>query len=357
MTPIHELIASRTSRSGYLIPVAVLVALACGALSGLAESSAQTTSDSSIRELGIRLEKYDYPFEVRWHKESIADREFEMAYMDVTPKGESKGTVVLLHGKNFSGAYWERTAKDLTALGYRVVIPDQIGFGKSSKPTDFQYSFIGMAASTKSLLDELKIERATILGHSMGGMLAARFALTYPELTEKLVLVNPIGLEDWSVKGVPYRGIDAWYQRELKKSAAGIKKYQLESYYDGVWKPEYQPWVDVLAGMSMGENYPQLALVQAQTYDMIYSQPVVHDLDRIKPPTLLIIGGRDRTALGKDLVSPEVKATLGQYQELGKNAASKIPDAKLVLLDGIGHLPHIEAYDRFLTPLNSFLRK
>ena len=329
---------------------AVLALLACLVL------TAPGYSAEPVEELGIRLEKYEYPFAVQWYKPTIAGRTYEMAYMDVAPAGEATGTVVLLHGKNFSGAYWERTAKALRDAGFRVIIPDQIGFGKSSKPTDFQYSFAGLAATTHGLLQELKIERATILGHSMGGMLAARFAIMYPQMTEKLVLLNPIGLEDWSQKGVPYRGIDAWYQRELSKTAAGIKSYQLASYYDGVWKPEYQPWVDLLAGMSMGKDYPQLALVQAQTYDMIYSQPVVHDFGRIKSPTLLIIGARDRTALGKDLVTPELRAQLGLYQELGKDAAQRIAGSKLVLLDGIGHLPHIESYDPFITSLLSFLQ-
>ena len=86
------------------------------------------------------------------------------------------------------------------------------------------------------------------------------------------------------------------------------------------------------------------------------SIPVVYELPNIKTPTLLIIGQRDRTALGKDLVSDEVKETMGNYPELGKQTKAKIQDSKLVEIDGIGHLPHIESFDRFIKPLLAFLK-
>ena len=319
---------------------------------GAVSKSFEVPSDP---EHGIRLEGYEYPFVVHMFPIDNGGSDLEMAYMDVEPTGALRGTVVLLHGKNFCGAYWERTASDLADAGYRVVIPDQIGFGKSSKPLDYQFSFHRLAENTRLLLEELGVDRAAIVGHSMGGMLAARFAVMYPDVTDRLVLLNPIGLENWAAKGVPYRGIEAWYARELRASAESIKRYQLASYYDGEWKPEYQPWVDLLAGLTTAEAYPRVARVQANTYDMIYTQPVVPDFPSIKAPTLLIIGARDRTALGKDLVDEELRSRLGRYPELAREAESAIPDARLVLLDDVGHLPQIEAYDRYFAPLKGFL--
>jgi len=307
------------------------------------------------KALGINLERYEYPFPVKWHDVPSPEGALGMAYMDVPATGELKGTCVLLHGKNFSGAYWEQTARDLSELGYRVIIPDQIGFGKSTKPESYQFSFHGLAANTKALLDELEVEEANVLGHSMGGMLATRFAVMYPDTTSKLVLVNPIGLEDWAAKGVPYRGLQAWYERELNKTAEGIKEYQLESYYDGDWQPAYQEWVDLLVGMVESENYARLARVQAQTYDMIYSQPVVADFPQIQSPTLLVIGDRDRTALGKDLVSDELREELGDYPELALAAQESISNSHLELIEDVGHLPHIEAYPQFIEPLKQYL--
>lgn len=83
--------------------------------------------------------------------------------MDVLPTSKSNGrVVVLLHGKNFYGSYWENTIKTLSAAGYRVVVPDQIGFGKSAKP-NITYSFDLLAANTLELLDKLKLDRDIIV--------------------------------------------------------------------------------------------------------------------------------------------------------------------------------------------------
>ena len=313
------------------------------------------THAEDLRPLGISLEGYEYPFPVTYHPIASNGDTLQMAYMDVQPEQANGQSVVLLHGKNFCGAYWEETATDLAKAGYRVVIPDQLGFGKSSKSTDYPYSFPAFATNTKSVLDALGIEKATILGHSMGGMLAARFALMFPGQTEKLVLVNPIGLEDWQAKGVPHRSVDEWYARELKQNFESIKKYQLASYYDGKWDAKYDPWVELLARVTLSPEYPRLARVQALTYDMIYTQPVVHEFSKIQAPTLLIIGERDRTALGKDMVNETARAELGRYDRLGKEVAETIPNAKLAAIEGIGHLPHIEAYERFIGPLMEFL--
>jgi len=237
-----------------------------------------------------------------------------------------------------------------------VVIPDQIGFGKSSKPAHYQFTFQSLAANTLALLDEIGVQKTHVLGHSMGGMLASRFALMFPERTQSLILENPIGLEDWKTL-VPYPGVDAWYEGELRTTAEGIQKYQLESYYDGKWKPEYQPWVDILVGMVKSENYAVVAWNQALTYDMIFTQPVLYEFPLIQVPTLLIIGQRDTTALGKNKVSKEIAETMGDYPVLGKKAAAAIPDSQLVEIEGIGHLPHIESFEKFIDPLLEFLEE
>ncbi|MBW2962028.1 alpha/beta fold hydrolase [Mesonia aestuariivivens] len=301
---------------------------------------------NQIKNLAIDLSNYEYPYEVAFYNFEAQQQNLKMAYIDEKPNKWNGQTVVLLHGKNFNIAYWETTIELLKKNHYRVVAPDQIGFGKSTKPKYFQYTFQQLAENTKNLLSEIKVENPIILGHSMGGMLAARFTLMYPNYTKQLVLVNPIGLEDWKLK-VPYQSIDNWYEGELKKDYKKIKNYQKESYYDGDWKPEYDEWVNILAGWTKNENYPLIAWNAALTYDMVFTQPVVYEFSEIKVPTLLIIGTRDRTALGKGLVSKDVKATMGLYDELGKATAKKIPNSKLEEISNVGHLPHIEAFEKF----------
>jgi pimeloyl-ACP methyl ester carboxylesterase len=90
---------------------------------------------------------------------------------------------------------------------------------------------------------------------------------------------------------------------------------------------------------------------------MIFTQPVCYEFQDITCPALLIVGTLDKTAIGKQLVSPEVRKTMGNYEALGKTTRDKIPDATLVELPGVGHLPHIEAFDQFIKPLIAFLEK
>ncbi len=313
-----------------------------------------SAQEDKLKLLDLELANYDYPFPVSYLTLHIQNQELRMGFMDVKPSNYNGKNIMLLHGKNFNGAYWETTIKALNKEGYRVIVPDQIGFGKSSKPAHFQYTFQQLAQNTKTLLDSLHIDKTSVLGHSMGGMLATRFALMYPQQTEKLILENPIGLEDWKLK-VPYQSIEWWYKNELKKSYQSIKNYQLKNYYDNQWKSSYDQWVNLLAGWTLNADYPVVAWNAALTYDMIFTQPVVYEFENIKVPTLLIIGTRDRTALGKPLVSEEVRKTMGLYAELGKKTQKKIPNAKLVEIENIGHLPHIEKFKSFITPLIKFL--
>ncbi len=322
-------------------------------LLGLALSAAVTAKEPAW--LDIELENYNYPYPVQKLTLKSQQQTLKMAYMDIRPDKPAGSTVLLLHGKNFNGAYWQTTVEALVKRGHRVVVPDQIGFGKSSKPAHYQYTFQQLADHTKAVLDHLKIERTAVVGHSMGGMLATRFSLMFPDTVTQLVLVNPIGLEDYRPL-VPYQSVDVWYQRELKQTPEQIKKYQQENYYDGKWKPEYQPWVDLLAGWTTNPDYPRIAWNAALTYDMIFTQPVVHEFSNLKTPTLLIIGTRDRTALGKPLADEKTRKTMGLYTKLGKKSRDAIPNAKLVELDDVGHMPHVEAFEQFVKPLQEFLQ-
>ena len=275
-----------------------------------------------------------------------------MAFRDVKPTAAANGhTVLLLHGKNFSGYYWERVIHLLASRGFRVVAPDQIGFGLSSRP-DIHYSFHQLAATTKALLDHLGIARVVVVGHTMGGMLATRFTLMYPGTVEKLVLEDPIGLEDYRTF-VPYASIEELYKNELNATYESFLNYQ-RSYYTS-WKPEYEPYVRDQAWVLATGEYPRAALASALTSEMIYEQPVCYEFSRIAVPTLLIIGREDRTVPGKARLSPEMKAIAGDYPKLGKKTQEMIRGSKLVEVPGAGHIPHIERPDAFDTALLAFL--
>ncbi|MBW8360338.1 MAG: alpha/beta hydrolase [Weeksellaceae bacterium] len=311
---------------------------------------------SKLQPLDAELTSVNYPFPVLFKEVKNQGQTLKMAFMDVKPQKPNGKTIILLHGKNFNGYYFEQTAKALQKEGFRVIMPDQIGFGKSSKPKQYQFSFQQLAENTKSILDDLKIDKYIVLGHSMGGMLATKMAVMFPVNVEKLILANPIGLEDYR-NFSPYQNIDRLYASELKNTYDSYKDYQLKFYYDGKWKPEYDKWLNLLAGWTLHKDFHITAWNAALTTDMIYTQPIVDDFERIKAPTLLIIGTRDRTAIGKGNAPKELQPLMGLYQNLGKETQRKITGSKLVELENVGHSPHIEVFDRFIRPLLDFIRK
>jgi len=298
--------------------------------------------------LSITLENVKYPHPVSFLPLTVEGQDIRMAYMDVKPANPNGKTVVLFHGKNFGGYYWGNVINALTAKGYRVIVPDQIGFGKSSKPF-IHYSFHKMAQQNKKLLDTLGVQKAIVMGHSMGGMLATRFALMYPSTVEKLILEDPIGLEDYRTF-VPYQSAELQYKTELKTTAESVKKYYQTSYFNQ-WKPEYDYMVKIGAGVSKSADFPRYARVAALTFEMIYEQPVCYEFGLLKVPTVLFIGKEDKTIVGKALLNDAEKAKHGQYKILGPETAKKMPQCKLIEFDNVGHIPHVEIPDVFLKAL------
>ena len=321
---------------------AVFLASAC---------AAQQVSGVAHPIYGPELEGFDYPYPLHEFPFDAQGEKLVMRYMDVAPATANGRVIVLLHGKNFCGATWERQIADLTGAGYRVIAPDQIGFCKSSKPRGYQFSFQALAQNTRALLASLGVGKAIMVGHSTGGMLAARYALMFPDATEALVMVNPVGLEDGKALGVPAPSVDQWRAREAGLTADKIRAYERATYYAGGWKPGYDKWVEMLAGLAQGPGHDVFADVTARIDDMILTQPVVYEFPLIRVPTLLMIGEKDTTAIGKDFAPKDVQAKLGHYAELGPRARDAIPGARLVTFPDAGHAPQIqdaEAFDRAL---------
>jgi pimeloyl-ACP methyl ester carboxylesterase len=302
--------------------------------------------------LSITLENVAYPYPVKYLNLQIEQQDLRMAYMDVMPAKNYNGTIMLFHGKNFGGYYWADVIKQLTKAGYRVLVPDQIGFGKSSKPF-IRYSFHVLAAQNKKLLDSLHIDKVIVIGHSMGGMLATRFSLMYPESVAQLILEDPIGLEDYRTI-VPYTTLEDQYQKELKATKESIKQYYQSSYFP-TWKSGYDNLVNIAAGVINSSDFPRYAKVAALTYEMIYEQPVLYEYPLLKVPTTLIIGLKDKTIVGKDKISKEDQQRYGNYKELGKATAAKIPNAKLIELNA-GHIPHLEIPDEFMQSIFNVIK-
>jgi len=325
---------------------------------GLAGTLVPASAAEDEQAYGPQLQGFEYPWPVAHFAFTSQGEALDMAYMDVKPIAAANGeTVVLLHGKNFCAATWQDTITALAAGGYRVIAPDQIGFCKSTKPSHYQYTLQQLAGNTRALLSSLGIDRVTIIGHSLGGMLGTRYALTFPADVKLLVLVDPIGLEDWKAKGVPWQSVDAWYQQELKTTAASIRDYQRATYYAGTWDEKYERWVQMLAGLYRGPGHEIVAWNAALIDDMAVTQPVYYEFEHIAPPVRLMVGDKDTTAVGKNLAPPDVRATLGNYPVLAKAAVARMPHAQLIDFTELGHAPQIQAPALFHKALFDLLGK
>lgn len=304
--------------------------------------------------LGADLERFHYPAPVQWYEASSQGQLIRMAYFDLAPTVRANGiTVVLLHGKNFCSATWYETAAGLAGAGFRVIAPDQVGFCKSSKPAGYQYSFHAMAELTRGLLDQAGTGNVVLVGHSTGGILATRFALLHPARVSRLVLVNPLGLNDTLAEGVPYTDLGSLRMEEAKTDAASIKAYQLRNYYHGEWRPAYDRWVAMLAGQYASPDGDVVRDAQARLSDMIQTQPVAAELPRLTMPTTLIIGMRDLTAFRAGSAPPERRTQIRTVPQAAETVVKAIPDAQLIRLEDLGHSPQVEAPARFLETLKA----
>jgi len=314
--------------------------------------TSQIYAESSVK-YNKELDGFEYPFAVKTFKFNSQNQDLKMRYMDVGDRDAHK-VIVLLHGKNFSGYYWDKIAQDLLERKYRVIIPDQIGFGKSSKPDYYQYSFGQLGLNTKLLLDSLHIKKFDLVGHSMGGMLAITMAANYSEAVNKLILINPIGLEDYS-KYVKFQDVNFFYQMELSKTLEKAINYQQKNYYDGKWSSEYEKLLIPLKGMLAGDDWKVVAWNNALTYGPIFSENIVDRCSQVTSKTFLIIGTRDKTGPGRGWLKAGVTRELGEYKKLGKKIQRLMKGSTLIELEGLGHMPQYEDYATFIKAFDQAL--
>jgi len=295
------------------------------------------TPPADARPVSISLEDLPYPHPVHYLPLSLYGQDVRLAYMDVAPAANANGqTVVLMHGLNFFGEVWAPTIDVFRRAGYRVVVLDQIGFGRSSKP-DIPYTLNDMARNSKAVLDHLKISKVIVMGHSMGGMTATRFALYYPELISHLVIVNQIGLEDARLRR-DWGGFDALHQASLARDWVAVRR-NIERYFVK-WDAKWEKYIMIHYGWTLSGDWPRLAKIRAGLQQMVYQEPVVYDWPFIKVKTLVI---------GGEVDGPNFPA-------LAKRTADTIPGAQLHLIPKVGHNPHMEAPELFYPPVLKFLR-
>jgi pimeloyl-ACP methyl ester carboxylesterase len=304
---------------------------------------------TDVKPGSITCDECPYPYPSKYLDISVYDQDVRISYMDVAPQGAANGhTVLLLHGNNFGGFYFKAIIDGLTKEGFRVITPDQIGYGRSSKPIA-PFNFNSQARNTWRILQHEKIEKVMVIGHSMGGMLAARFATQFPKSVERVVIYNPIGLTDGRFDR-PMTPIDEAYQQNLKtdyqSTRAGLSRYV--AHDPKAWNQEFETYTRIRYSWTLSADWPRLAMVQALIGQMLYADPVVYDWAHIQVPTLAFGGAEDM------LLGPAKN-----FQDRMAFLAKSVPNGngRVLLLPGLGHVPHLEAPDTVMPPLVAFLKE
>jgi pimeloyl-ACP methyl ester carboxylesterase len=322
--------------------VSTLLAAVIAALSSASTLHAQAAEPPSSPPahwgpVSINMEDVPYPHPVSFLEQELFGQVVRLAYMDVAPAGPANGrTVVLLHGGSYYSWYWRHTIEALRNEGYRVVAVDRLGWGRSSKPI-LPYSLNLFAANTKAILDHLGISEVAVVGHSIGGQDASRFAFVYPETTTHFVMVNPVGITD-SRSG-----------REWREPSWGGGTPDMQQVYEsilrreytrvGEWKPELLEHVRISYGQYLSGEWPRLSHVRSLAGSARSMDTVVHDWPLMETKGAIIAGADDGPS----------------FPAQARAAVDAMQNGELVLFPNVGHNPHEEVPELFNAELIRFL--
>lgn len=251
-----------------------------------------------------------------------------MYYQEFNPS--AKNTIVLIHGLGASSEMWEFQFEPLTKAGYRVIAPDMPGFGKSPESNE-TLTIESMADEVANLMRDLKIAKANIIGLSMGGAIAQKFALKHPEKLERLILSNTAARFANKIFGIKYLALRYLMLKIIprRSGAKSIAKFVFP-------KKDQQYFRD--------EFIKQILQASDKAYFQATKAIIDHDLRKeitnIKAPTLLVSGKEDRLTMPFQL----------------RKINGLIPHSKLVMLAG-GHVTPVDSADDFNREILAFLDK
>lgn len=251
---------------------------------------------------------------------------------------EHSPTMLLIHGFASSNLVWSKVLLPLAEAGFRVIAPDLLGYGYSSKPRDLDYTIMSQAQMIVGLMKRLGIEKAVLVGSSYGGAVAATVALDHLELVEKLVLVGavtnnrPTRYMLMRLFGSPIIGD---ILSPFVVGSRRLLRLRMKRVYDR------HEWV-------LDERRVQarhLPLRTAGTHRAIIrtvrrwdAERVSRDAHLVTQPSLILWGDNDREVPLSD----------------GKRLQEEIPEARLIVFRECGHLPHEEYPEEFTTVVAEF---
>lgn len=259
-------------------------------------------------------------------------------YQEAGPPDASP--IILIHGFASSNLVWSKVLLELAAQGFRVIAPDLLGYGYSAKPRDLEYTIGRQAKMVVGLMEELGIARANIIGSSYGGAVAANIALDYPALVKKLVLVGavtnnrPTRYLLMRLFGSPVIGD---ILSPLVVGSRRLLRMRMKRVYDRHAWPMDERRVEARHLPLRTRGTHRAIIRTVRRWD---AERVSRDAHFITQPTLVLWGDRDREVPLAD----------------GYRLQEEIPNARLIVFEQCGHLPHEEYPDEFVDIVSGFLR-
>ena len=237
-------------------------------------------------------------------------------------------TVILLHGLGGSSQGWNFNIGPL-AEKFHVVVPDQIGFGKSDKPL-VNYRIRTYVDFLDQFCKQLKIERATLVGNSMGGWIAAMFTASFPDRVDKLVLVDAAGYR-------PPKDLDMNTLFGLNPTTrAEMKVLVGKVFYNKAFQSDSAIDQSMAVRLAAGDGYT----IKSITESIIRGEDFLDDVVKtIKRPTLIVWGRQDGLVPLAD----------------GEHFNKDIAGSKMIVIDQCGHVPNVEKPGEFNAALLKFL--
>lgn len=303
-----------------LIPTLALSVAVAGCIGGFRYRDAEPLAFGEL----------DYGFPVEY---ALDDP--RIAYIDV---GTGSSAVVLVHGLASNAGFWRYNVGPL-AERHRVIAVDLPGYGRSEKSADYPYTLSFYAESLRRLIEELGLERVTVVGQSMGGQIAMILALEHPEVVDRLVLASPAGVEtfepgegEWLRNVYSIEGIRTTPEDLIRRNLT-INFYR--------WDDRLEWMVEERARLAKStEEFDQFAHAVKESVGAMLDEPTAPYLERITQPTLVVHGRYDG-------LIPNPYLHPGRAEDVFREAEARIPRATRVVIDDAGHLVMIERPEAF----------
>jgi hypothetical protein len=267
----------------------------------------------------------------------------DVAYVD---SGGSGPPLVFVHGLSSSLGFWEYQIPAF-AHTHRVLALDLPGYGSSSRP-DAPCTPPWYATVVSAWLDAVGVDRATIVGHSMGGQIAIQLAVTEPSRVERLVLSAPAGLEPFQPGAAKFMK-DFWTERRAAQTTEEQVRANFLTQVFNHRDAGVERLIEERVRLGQSERFGGTSVAVARSVAGMLDFPVRDRLGAISVPTLVVFGSADR-------MIPNPIFTGGATRSIARVAEERIPGATVVLIPGAGHTVHHDAPEQFNAALEAFLR-